>query len=230
MKYIVRILILMSIVSYVFAQNTEDSTQPLWLIANHSLARESSLRAIQELMSTGYVVTGLDYNRAFDELEIFYLRNPNEFIPRWTLYEFDDADTLEEEFSALLQEGYRPVDIAVGPQGLIGFFLEDSDTPLGWRIQRSTDFKTIERYTEIYSRIGYSLHGLSRNHKGEYWALFARYKTVAHEASFEVIQEDQIGDAIVENIASFANIGPMVSQGSRFLFSFIIKSIQTESQ
>lgn len=227
MKYILIFLLCILPASLLLSQEEH----PLWLISEHDLSRESSLKAVQAILDNGYELTGIDYNESFNALKMLFLLDPTEARKKWTLYEFTDPATLEEELSVALTEGFRPIDIAVSSSGLLVFFVEDPEVPNGWRIERSDDFADIERYTKVYSSIDYSLQGLAQDNTGMYWVLFVKYAETKTNTVFERVAENEIGKRLAYYLTSYAKMGQIVSKtNNRYLIAFNQKELLQEAE
>ncbi len=217
MRYWFRVMLFLFISTLLYAQEEA----PLWLLGEHNVTQRTSLQAIQTILDKGYIVTGIDYTTSHDTLKILYLLDLSNEKSRWTLYEFTEVETLETELSAALKEGFRPIDIAVGPNGLIVFFVEDGVVPQGWRIERSTDFSEIQRYATIYSRIDYSLQGLTKDSGGYYWALFVKYEETKTNSAFEFISKDMLGKRLVEHLEKYATLGQLINESeNKYIVAF----------
>ena len=167
---LILLLLILIPVTLVVGQDGSDE-EPLWVIAEHTLGNEAMAEDISRIVAQGYVPVGMEQRDR--TVHMLYIDNPDITVDRWVIQEFEDLDTLNEEMSAPMLDGWIPMDISKTDNGLtVLFVLSEQLEAEGWRIDISPlAAGSIEETYRRWREQGFEPYGISLSPQDEVWYL-----------------------------------------------------------
>lgn len=156
-----------------------------WSITRYTGSVEDVTEQISDELKTGnYLPVGLE---ADPDISILLVANDDIEFSNWLIYEFDDADRLNDEFTAFLADGWVPMDIARTRNGITALFIESEIEINGWTLETSlaSDSDIEETVEDMISR-GYSVWGQAFDGEGM-WHLGVREVGLAEPREYRHI-------------------------------------------
>ncbi|MFW6360944.1 MAG: hypothetical protein ACOC2R_04250 [Spirochaetota bacterium] len=177
-KHITITILLLVIPFITVAQENQDM-----LIGSYPYEMDTVSTEIERVMEKGYLPVGLEVNPG-KEITILYSRSEHFEASRYLLFEFDDAETFEAEFTEHIKNGWLPMDISFVGSSVFGLFVPSPFKINGWRVT-STDFDSDDISTSLtdFKEKGFFPWGIS-GVSDKLWFLLLDIEEQNYEQSF----------------------------------------------
>lgn len=205
---------------------TQDETADaasLWLLVIHEL-REEMAGEVSTLIQQGYVPVGIE--RIPEKgVGILYIRSNDLEVRRWRLTEIEDLTTLNDELTALIANGWIPMDITTVDGRSLTVLLLDVDLEItGWQITLGPpETEEILSTYERYRNQGYIAYGVSVDSLNRMWYLFLRFDP-GQEVSrplLNAFKAEDLSDGINRDISNHAMPWALGAQDELFFIQYL---------
>jgi hypothetical protein len=144
-----------------------------WKLVKHPFAIEEAREEITDNCRQGFLPIGLEMDEG-RSIFILYAKDSTLSFKNWFLYQFEDLENIEADFSYILQKGWIPLDISKTEDFLYVLFIKTDLNIEGWRLSRTdTAPSVIEKELGSFRSQGFSIWGMSLFNT-EVWYLFIK--------------------------------------------------------
>ena len=162
-----------------------------WQLVFFPAGDDGTVESINHSIAEGYRPVGIEYSLG-ESLAVLLVKDESVAMGRWAIAEYSDWNTLEDDITASIQDGFVPMDISRYGEALAVLWVDTELSVEGWRISTSENSFT-ERAQTIrgFETSGFTLYGISIN-QDLVWYLFLRFGETTHTAQLLAYPMDSV--------------------------------------